>query len=271
MKRLLFILTGALLPLFAQSQMWEIGVMLGASNYSGDLAPTPIVLNETHPAFGGFVRYNIKRDWTLKGNAYYGTISGSDKNATTEKSKIRNLSFKSNVLEIGANIEWNITGYEVGSRNNKFSPYVFTGLAIFKFDPEAYDSSTKEWVRLQPLGTEGQGTTNYNDREKYGITQVSIPLGVGLKYNFKGNWTLGFELGTRKTFTDYLDDVSSTYVEPDVLRSQGAGELAVRMANRSGKKFDSTTERGNATNKDWYMFTGLTLSYTLMPKKCYEF
>jgi opacity protein-like surface antigen len=274
MKRVLILLAGALLPLLANAQYWEIGGMLGASNYSGDLSPSLVVIGETHPAVGGIVRYNLTPNWTLKGNAYYGRISGSDANATNEVSKARNLNFRSDVLEIGGNLEWNLKGYKVGSRNNRFSPYLFAGLSIFKFDPEGLDntgdSATMEWVRLQPLGTEGQGTTKYNDRKKYSLTQVSIPLGAGIKYNFSGNWTFGVEAGMRKTFTDYLDDVSTTYVEPNIL-AEAYGDLSVRMSNKTDIAYGPNKERGNATNKDWYMFAGLTLTYTIMPRKCYEF
>jgi opacity protein-like surface antigen len=278
MKKLLFSIIGAaLLPLLSFAQNWEIGVMLGGSNYSGDLTEAPVVLSETHPAGGAFLRYNVNKNFALKGNAYYGTISGNDANNTTARLVARNLSFRSNVFEVGANAEYNIGGFEVGGRKNRFAPYIFGGLAIFKFDPEGYLDDTKEWVRLQPLGTEGQGTTKYNDRHKYSLTQVSIPIGAGLKWNFSGAWTLGFEAGMRKTFTDYLDDVSTTYVDYGYLEANN-GELAARMSNRTGdippytrQEYTDKDQRGNPTNKDWYMFAGVTLSYTLMAKKCYEF
>lgn len=276
MKRVLTIMIGALLPLFVHSQAWEVGVMLGGSNYSGDLSPTPVVFKETNIAGGGFVKYNVNKTITFKGNAYYGTISGSDANAERQQNRERNLSFRSRVLEIGINGELNLHGYEVGSKRYRTAPYLFGGLAIFKFDPEAYFADTKEWIRLQPLGTEGQGTTLFNDRKKYALTQVCIPFGLGLKHNFIGNWTVGAELGWRKTFTDYLDDVSLTYVDYEYL-ARNSGELTARLSNRTGevlsqrREFNDRNARGNSTNMDWYMFGGITLSYTLMPKKCYEF
>lgn len=275
MKKTLLITTiGVLLPLFAFCQHWEIGIMAGAANYSGDLTPGPIQVNETKPAGGALIRYNINDYWTLKANIYDGEIAGSDENATLEKNKIRNLSFRSNILDVGVQGEVNILGFESGTGKLRTSPYIFAGLSIFKFDPEGYING--QWVRLQPLGTEGQGTIRYNDRQKYGLTQVSIPFGIGLKHNFSGYWNVGIELGWRKTFTDYLDDVSSTYVDYDYLAATN-GVLAANLSNRSGElggkrvQYTDKDLRGNPTNKDWYMFGGITLTYTIHPSMCYRF
>lgn len=272
-KGLLLYAVGVLLPLFAHSQAWEIGGMIGGSNYSGDLSPGPVVFSETGIAAGAIVRYNVNKFFTVKANAYYGSISGSDRNATTEKNRIRNLSFWSTILDVGANAELNLTGFQNGNRKYRTSPYLFTGLSVFQFNPEAKYQGN--WVRLQPLGTEGQGTIRYNDREKYALTQVAIPIGVGLKHNFSGNWNVGLEFGMRKTFTDYLDDVSNTYVENDYLAA-ASGSLAAALSNRSGEmgqphNFTSKDLRGNPTNKDWYMFGGIIISYTIRPPMCYRF
>ncbi|MGZ5282482.1 MAG: type IX secretion system protein PorG [Bacteroidia bacterium] len=285
MKKVIIYFIGVFfIPLFANAQFWEIGGMIGGSNYAGDLSPTPIVLKETHPAIGAFVRANVKKSLSFKGNLYYGVVSGTDENTTVEKNRRRNLNFRSSILEVGLNAELNLMPFETGSRKNKTAPYVFGGLAIFKFDPKAYfdtnpnDDTEGEYVRLQPLGTEGQGTTQFNDREKYSLTQVSIPFGMGLKHNFSGNWNVGLEAGLRKTFTDYIDDVSKTYVEYYILDQQGS-ELSPILADRT-QEYDPThnpenrtklEERGNETTKDWYMFAGITVSYTIMPKYCFRF
>jgi hypothetical protein len=282
MKKLLLLgVCLACMPLVSSAQFWEFGGMLGASNYSGDLSPTPVVMSETHPAVGGIVRYNVNRHFTMKGNIYYGTLSGSDENTDNPKNRARNLSFKTNLLEVGANAEINLTGFEAGSRDDRTSPYLFAGLCLFKFDPmaEYTDPVTRKtsWIRLQPLGTEGQGTTTFNERHKYPLTQVAIPFGAGFKHNFAGNWNFGMELGWRKTFTDYIDDVSLTYVPDYILRAQN-GEYAANLSDRSGEltgdnSFSKTDldPRGNPTNKDWYFFGGVTITYTILPHACYSF
>jgi hypothetical protein len=284
MKKILVYFIGVFfIPLFANAQFWEIGGMLGGSNYAGDLSPTPIVFKETHPAIGAFVRANVKKSLSIKANLYYGAVSGSDENTEVEKNRMRNLSFRSNLLEVGLNAEYNLLPFETGSRKFKTAPYIFAGLGIFRFDPRAYydtnpnDEEDGNWVRLQPLGTEGQGTTQFNDRKKYSLTQVSIPFGIGLKHNFSGNWNVGLEAGWRKTFTDYIDDVSKTYVEYYILENQGS-HLARELSDRTDEymEYDSEQrthleERGNETNKDWYMFAGITVSYTIMPHYCFRF
>ena len=278
MRKILFTCLGILLiPFFSNAQFWEIGVMLGGANYAGDLSQGPVTLKETHPAVGALIRANIRRTFTLKGNIYFGRISGDDGNGDQAIRKYRNLDFRSNVLEIGINGEVNFSGFEAGNRKYKSSPYGFLGIAIFKFDPQGYLPTTGEWVRLQPLGTEGQGTTRYNDRRKYSLTQVSIPFGVGQKFNLTDNWNVGFEFGWRKTFTDYLDDVSSTYPEYDYLYSN-SGALAAQMSNKTNlsgsgvrKDWGPHDRRGNSTNLDWYLFGGITITYTILKRSCYVF
>jgi len=273
------ILTGVCFaPLFSFSQqVWEVGAMLGASTYSGTLTPGLIDPKQIHFAGGVLVRYNITRYFTIKGNVYDGTISGNDEDATNPKNRQRNLNFTSNILDVGINGEINLTGFEASSRyfktQYKTSPYLFGGVAIFHFDPEGFDPVTGQWVRLQPLGTEGQGTPRYNDRTKYALTQVSIPFGFGLKHNISEHWNLGFEFGWRKTFTGYLDDVSNTYVPNDYL-SHFSGALAARMAignNPANLVYGDNVDRGNPNTDDWYMFGGVTITYTILPPYCPHF
>lgn len=261
-------------PLVVNAQYWEFGGFLGFSNYSGELAHDPVEVKETHPAIGGILRYNINRYITLKGNIYYGTISGTDANADNAADRIRNLSFKSNILDVGFNFEVNLLGFQSNHHLYKTSPYLFAGASVFRFNPKA--KYNDEWIPLQPLGTEGQGTTKYNDREKYALTQISIPFGLGIKHALDNHWVIGAEFGLRATFTDYLDDVSTTYVEEEILVA-AYGQISYELSNRTDEILDNppdlgpTDPRGNPTTNDWYMFGGLTITYTVIPNKCYKF
>lgn len=255
------------------SQYWEVGAYLGGSNYTGDLVDGLITLKETHPTFGVIGRYNISPWITMKGNVYHGVISGADANSNNDVRKQRNLSFKSTILDIGIQPEFNLRGYKSGHPYYKSSPYVFIGISIFRFNPKAEFEG--KWYALQPLCTEGQGTTKYNDRQKYALTQVSIPIGFGWKYALNRNWNLGIELSAHKTFTDYLDDVSSTYVERDILQAS-YGDISAKLSNRTGEvgtfqSYDATVDRGNSTTKDWYYFAGIFVSYSILPNRCYRF
>ena len=256
------------IPLISYSQYWEIGILLGGSNYKGDLVDGIINLKETQPAAGAIIRYNISPWFTLKSNFYYGSISGNDKSSNNADHVLRNLSFKSSLLDIGIQPEINLTGYKSGHPIYKSSPYIFGGLSLVRFNPKAYYEGS--WIALQPQCTEGQGTTKYNDREKYALTQIAVPFGFGWKRAMGRFWNVGIEIGVRATFTDYLDDVSMTYVEADILIA-AYGPLSAELSNRSGEIYDSTKDRGDPTVKDMYMFAGVTLTYSILPNRCYKF
>lgn len=264
MKKFLPLLMCCLLTSHAFAQHFEIGLMGGASNYQGDLVNYGSMLKHTHAAFGGLARYNVN-DWVAaKFNVSYGRISGDDADTANKE---RNLSFRSSVLEFGLTGEFNILGFQPYNLERVFSPYIFAGIALFRFNPQA--ELDGQWYKLQPLGTEGQGTDAYPDKDYYKLSQFSVPVGMGIKYALNDLWTLGFELGARKTFTDYLDDVSTTYADPNVLRtSRGSfGEIAVALADRNttGTPRPAGNQRGDSSgNKDWYAMTGITISYNFL-------
>ncbi len=267
-------------PVLVHAQ-FEFGIAAGASTYAGDLAPGFFVPAESRPAGSIFVKYNLSPGITLRGSVWGGTIGGRDTNQNIERLRERNLSFRSRVIEFSAGAEWNLLPYKPGSNKYFHTPYLFGCLAIYRHDPQARIDKDLDgdldWVRLQPLGTEGQGTPRFNDREKYALTQVSIPFGAGYKYNFNRFFTIGIEVGARKTFTDYLDDVSTTYTEPGYLTAN-SGALAERLSNRTGeyfggepRPFTSADLRGNANRNDWYFMGGITFSYNLLGGPCFRF
>ena len=251
---------------------------------------------------GGIIcRFNYSDFITLRGNALFGQIAGDDKNYTdvAERYK-RNLNFKSNIIEFSGTLEWNLMGFEETQRYNPGSPFLFIGIGVFKFNPmsqfnyipaihttAAYGDIAKhdgQWIELQTLSTEGQETTKFNDRKRYSLTQVSIPLGVGYKKQFNDVWAWGVELGFRKTFTDYLDDISTTYVDPQITGGSNTG-LSAALADRTPELGNSTLEndygseerlgaaRGNDANRDWYLFFNFTLTRKITGGKqtCFQF
>ena len=273
MKKII-LLSILLLPLCLNAQYWEVGVFTGASNYNGDFSERGIKMNETHFAYGGIMRFNMNRHLTIKGNIIKGMISGSDENAKKyyHRQWTRNLSFRSTVLDIGIQPEFNILGYRTNHFTYKSSPYIFAGVSLLRFNPQAYYN--EKWTNLQPLGTEGQflNVPEYQER-RYKLTQIVIPIGLGWKYSIGRNLNLGCEFSARKTFTDYLDDVSTNYVDlRDLLYRNG--QIAVKLSNRTGEVNDELIEktmddsRGSPDAKDWYYFAGITLTYSLLPRGC---
>ena len=247
----------------ANAQKWEVGLFGGGANYMGELSGDFIDLEETNPAVGGFVRYYVHPFINVRFGLTYGSISGADK--TNAAIIARNLSFKSDVFEAALIPEINLIGWR---DNHLFSPYIFGGIAVYNFNPKALYKG--EWYELQPLGTEGQGVVP--GRERYNLTQIAIPFGAGFKFGFTNGLNLGIEVGARKTFNDYLDDISTTYVDRTTLIFGNGqnGALSAALSNRTGEPtnsepmpYDMEVRRGNPNTQDWYMFGGITVSYTL--------
>jgi len=161
-------------------------------------------------------------------------------------------------------LEINFLPYEIGSRRKPGTPYLFMGISYFKMNPMGQYNDG--WVELQSLRTEGQGS-DFNSNKPYKLNQISLPVGVGIKVNLTTRIALGIEYGIRKTFTDYLDDVSGNYVHPSIL-NETSGQLSAEISdpslnNQGSKSFSNGIARGNANNKDWYAFAGITLSFRL--------
>lgn len=270
MRKIALFLSLIILPFLAISQHLEIGVFGGMSNYMGDVSHQNMYLPETHPAFGLFFRYNANRYLAAKLNVTHGNISSKDTYSNNPSLKARNLSFRSPVTEFGLTGEINILGYQPYGLKRIFSPYVFIGIAGFHFDPSTkYDN---RWVKLQPLGTEGQGFVQGRD-DKYNMLSISIPFGLGLKFAITDKVNVGLEAGLRKTFTDYLDDVSTSYISYDDIMNSNLPdekkELVAALSNRTGESgqfvdFATGDARGNPDTQDWYFFAGVTVSYNFM-------
>lgn len=245
----------------------ELGVVIGASSYYGDLSPENASANTSQyqPSFSFFYRQNLNNTFGFRANFGYGRLSGDDSVSDQVFRQERNFNFNSSVLELGLIGEVNLFGFGPGGNGPRFSPYLFGGVAVFRFNPlTEYQGQT---VELQPLGTEGQGIDGFGT--PYRLTQISIPFGAGIKYAVNDRINIGLEIGLRKTFTDYLDDVSGAYVPFDVLRSNN-GELAAALGNRTGEFLgtepvdaEAGTLRGNPDRDDWYMMGGFTITYTI--------
>ncbi len=229
----------------------------------GDLQQVRFDKDELHEAYGFFWRYNFGRYVSLKIQAYKGVISGSDANFENLLVSRRNLSFRSDIFELGAQWEFSFT-YFGESQRRMAAPYFFVGASWFHFNPKALYEG--EWVALQPLGTEGQGVFP-GCGEPYALRQWAVPLGVGFVMSLGRHVNLGFELGFRKTFTDYLDDVSGTY--PDQFILAEVNPMAAALSYRTPEVeevFDPNPVgklRGNPNDKDMYFFGGFTFSWTV--------
>jgi len=250
-------------PMSVKASSGEVGIFLGGSYYTGDLNPSGHFNRFTRPAVGVLYRLNFNPRMSVKAIISYGTITADDAYAKEESQRNRNLSFKSKLYELAVEGEFNFLPYATGSKKLAITtPYVFAGVAVFHFDPQGYYQD--RWYNLQQLGTEGQGTS-FTNSKTYSLTQFSIPFGVGVKINTAKLIGINFEWGLRKTFTDYLDDVSGSYVDPVLLASE-KGNAAAALSDRSLVKeggSDVGRQRGNSFTKDWYSFAGVIITFKL--------
>ena len=233
----------------------EIGILLGTSYYLGDLNTTHF--NQPSFAAGLIIRKNIDRRFTYKAEVMYLNIKSDERNSDDEIAKDRGLHFKSPIYELSGQVEFNFLPFQPDNPLYTWTPYVYTGVSIFNFNPKA-ENQFGEFVDLQELGTEGQGTTLFPDRDKYSMIQYAIAMGGGFKIAVNPSFNIILEYGVRKTFTDYLDDVSTTY--PGNLLDMT--NEAIYMSDPSNSH-NLGEERGDPDKKDWYSFAGITLSFKL--------
>jgi hypothetical protein len=206
---------------------------------------------------------HLNSRWALQLGYKNAAVSGADSYSTQEGFRVRNLSFESKINELQASLRYYPLGYI--PEQKRWSPYFFTGVTLFHFNPMAEYQGN--WVELQPLGTEGQGTSAFPDRKPYRLTQIAVPLGGGVKYLLSPSLAVGVEGTLQVTFTDYLDDLSNTYVDPAILIAEN-GLMAYHLSNRTGEYLGgeptlktSTSPRGNPDVNDYYGYFGVTFSF----------
>ncbi len=272
----------------------EFIIGLGASNFLGELGGAnqigtffvrDLEFKATRPSAQIAIRYKFSNRLAFKGGFYYQLLSGNDKLTKEPFRNNRNLHFRSSVYELSGQMEFFFTKEQQGARyqiknakgmkSYNFQAYGFVGVGGIYFNPQAKYHGA--WVNLQPLGTEGQGLPG--GPKKYSRVTVVIPYGIGVKEAINKEYSVGLELGIRKTFTDYMDDVSGVYYDNDAIRAAN-GDMAADLADPSllnmpeqlggnsigGKQSAPGEVRGHSKHKDAYMFLNVTVSYKI-PKK----
>ena len=261
-------------------QRYEFSAGIGISNFLGELGGAnqigthyfkDLEWSQTRLALAVGLRYKLSNYFALKSHLTYGRVSGDDKLTQEFFRNYRNLSFFSDIYEFNINFEGAFQQEQVGHRYRlrkvrgirgyELYTYAFIGAGVFHMDPKTDFKGTS--IRLQPLGTEGQGLVA--SRSKYSLFQFCIPVGIGFKYTLDRQWGIGLELGLRKTFTDYIDDVSTTFF--DFASYPGADPLAALVADRSNRTkpqiTDAGAQRGDPRENDSYMFAIFSINYKL--------
>ena len=251
----------------------EYGIGSGIANYYGDLNPDQ-KLSKIGYSGSAFFKHNFNSYISLKLAGSYAKIGASDKdNSDNTFALQRNLSFGNNIYELALQSEFNFLKYDIQDFENRFTPYISLGVGVFNYNPYAYIGGKK--YLLRPLGTEGQNYAQYGGR-KYSNTALSLPIGMGFKFWINGGITFGFEIIDRFTSTDYLDDVSTTYVGKDLFNDQTPGPYllpALQLQDRSNENGGETLgikgrQRGISSTKDQFITAQATLSIRLKTYKC---
>lgn len=242
----------------------EIGFTGGYSYYIGDINPYAHLGPRKKFAFGGLYRFNITKRHAVRLQGMRMHLEGYDSDNEDPDLVNRNLNFRNKLTELSLLLEINFHEYRLGRLGQGFTPYLFGGLAYYNMNPEAeLDGSYYELIDIH---TEAQGADGYDT--PYSRGQFAIPFGIGLKAGFTKRLAINLEWGIRRTFTDYLDDVSGEYADPSIIRDNAGLELAAELADRSLQPIGPEGSnigmlRGNPESRDWYIYTGIILSVRL--------
>ncbi len=287
--RLLFILL-LLLPQMSYSQAWkyyrhEFSIGVGAVNFLGELGGANQVgtnglrdleFSRTRPAFKIGYRYILNPKIKIGADLLYGRLNGDDQLTKEPFRNNRNLHFRSPIIEFGVFLEYYPFSEKTGNRyglngvrgNKKFhfSPYISVGIGGFWFNPSALYPTDNKWHNLHSIQTE-----NVN----YKRVSICIPTGVGVKFSLSKKLSIGFEISGRKTFTDYIDDVSTVYVD-----QSGEDAMTIYLTNPTTNIIPPTIDgpyvsrptgigqqRGDPTDNDSYLFAIFSAHYRFLRYK----
>jgi len=278
------------IPALVSAQRWkrqryEFSIGAGATNFLGDLGGADQIgthyfkdFEWTMTRFAAAIglRYKMSEFFALNSHITYGRVAGDDKLTKEFFRNYRNLNFYSDIYELNLNFEGAFQQEQIGHRYRlkrvkgirayEIYSYIFAGAGVFYFDPKTkFNGKT---IRLKPQHTEGQGEVA--TRREYSSIQFCIPIGIGFKYTIDRKWGVGLELGIRKTFTDYIDDVSTTYYDRSLLIEKYGSEKGNYLADVADRSNGSRpyitapeAQRGDPRYKDSYMFAIFSVNYKL--------
>lgn len=264
--------------------LYEAGISVNAMNCLTDMGGKKGIgkkfvkdlnMGFTHLSGGIFLSASYKNAITLRLEGAFGKISANDNvlKGITDIAKQRynrNQNFRSNISEVSLSAELYPTYMFIDwpAKENpppRTAPYLLGGIGYFSFNPQTRVGN--RYVDLQPLHTEGQGFEEYPDRKNYKLNQFNIPIGVGLKYELSPLMNIRGEFVYRKLFTDYLDDLSTTYIDPALFAKYLTGSRltdALALYDRQIIKVAGVDgKRGTASNNDAYFSFNLKLSVVI--------
>lgn len=249
----------------------EFGAAAGFSQYFGDLNDN-YGFKGMKPNFGIFCKYNWNHYIAFRLSANYTQLGYKDSYNKNAYQQMRNLSFQSSIYEATLQAELNFFRFETGNLDNEWTPYITLGIGGFYYNPYTLFNGDKYYLR--PLGTEGQNFAGYADR-KYSNFALNIPIGIGVKWWLLPGVNMALEVAHRLTTTDYLDDVSNTYVgaekfapDPSALNAVYYIQDPSLVKNPTAPLGREGKQRGSNATRDQYLMLQLHISFQLKTYKC---
>lgn len=267
--------------------MFELGASVGAMNCLTDIGGKKgiggkfvkdVNFGNTEMTGGIYVAALYKYAIGLRLEANFGKLSAYDSvlKGVTDVARARynrNLSFRTNITEVALVAEFHplFAFIDWAARDDyppRLSPYLLGGVSYFNFNPQA--NLNGRWVDLQPLSTEGQGFAEYPDRKPYKLNSIAFPVGAGIKYELSSLFNVRAEFMYRMTDTDYIDDVSTTYIDKTLYANYFAGNKlvnAVLLSDRNRGEYLPQTlpgkKRGNVKDKDNFFSANIKIGIAI--------
>jgi hypothetical protein len=274
--RKILVLISVIVILFAarlQAQSFftgeEYGFAIGGTQYFGDLNDN-YGFHYVRPSGGIFARIHVNPYIAVRFTGNYAKLGYDDKFSSNVYNKQRNLNFRSDVVEVAFQTEFNFFRFTTGELKSRFTPYLTAGIGGFYFNPYTYLNGKR--YNLKQVGTEGQ-YVGYAGRQ-YSNFNICFPIGMGVKYWVMPGVNIGFEIAHRLTLTDYLDDVSATYIDPNKFDSDPNNPSSAYILHDRSTEIGGTTmardgkQRGNSATKDQYMMMMFNLSFQFKTYRC---
>jgi len=228
MKYFTSVLLIVITSFLAHSQTYEIGAMVGGTNFIGDVGNTTYIAPNSVGA-GAIIKWNRSLRHAFRASILFSNLKGDDAKSHESRRNERGYTFENNITEFALGLEYNFWEYDIHSGKNVSTPYLFTGLSYVLYSASLIRPTDKVFVNYDKAGA------------------VAIPMIIGYKFKFGVNFAVAIEMGARYTFTDDID----------------GSDPVKDLADSEYLKF------GNVDNNDWYIFTGVNLSYTFGRKPCY--
>nr|WP_321225455.1 DUF6089 family protein [uncultured Psychroserpens sp.] len=170
----------------SHSQIYEVGVFGGGSNFIGDVGSTTYIAPNA-PTLGLILKWNRSPRHSWRVSLIYSDLKADDAKSDDPRRIERDYTFDSNLLEISAGMEYTFWEFDLHTSGLKAVPYLYSGISVANHD-NFYFNAVGEKI--------SEGTNSW---------AFGVPMVLGVKSNISNHFILGFEIGARYTFSNEID------------------------------------------------------------------